>query len=165
MKGRWRWLVLLIAILAVGVVLLPVVRSPRFQKWYNPPVLLVPADDEVAEVRASLWASPVALEPIPEFVVPPEHVPVVLGWLRPLEYVSNPPIYPEHDEFGELVIRTRSGQELRLRVFWAGKNPAVVTSDGVDHFWGRGIDDEGRPRDGGSCLSNALRAANRAAKQ
>jgi hypothetical protein len=166
MKCRWRWPVLIVAIFVVSGVGLSVVRSPNFQKWYNPPVLLVPADDEVVELRASMRASQVFFEPIPEFVVPPEHVPAVLGWLRPLEYVSDPPIYPEHDELGEIVIRAaRSGQELRLRFYWAGKNPAVVTRDGMDHFWGRGVDDQGRPRDGGSCLGNAIREANKAAKR
>jgi hypothetical protein len=85
--------------------------------------MVLPADDEVAELQASLRASELGYEAIPEFVVPPEHVRVVLGWLRPPKYEPRPPISPEHDELGELVIRSRSGQELRLRFYWAGKNP------------------------------------------
>ena len=165
MKLRWRWLALVVVLLVVGGGALAVIRSPRFQKWYDPPVLILPADEEVAEVRASLRASQVGFEEIPEFVVPPEHVPAVLGWLRPPRYEPHPPIFPEYDELGAVVIRTRSGQELLLRFYWAGKNPAVVTRDGVDHFWGRGVNDEGRPCDGGVGLGNAVREAPRAAKR
>lgn len=140
MKRRWRWLALLIGVLVVGGGVLAVIASPRFQKWYNPPVLVVPADDEVSEVRASLQGAAKLGVPnvpeTPEFVVPADRVPLVMRWLRPAEYVTQPPMFPEHDELGEVRIRTRDGRELWLRFFWAGKGPVVFTADGIDFFSG-----------------------------
>jgi hypothetical protein len=91
-------------------------------------------------------------------VVPAEHVAGVLYWLRPGEYVSQPPIFPQ-DELGEIWIKTKSGREFRLRFYWAGKNPAVFTFDGTDHFWGNDEDEKGEWHDGGSRLALAVRKA------
>src|SRR6516225_8155837 len=118
-----------------------VIRTPRFQKWYRPPVAQLPNADEVTEMRASLLASELGFASIPEFVVHREHVPVILRWLQPGEYVPDPPIFPQN-ELGTIWIKTTTGRELHLRFYWAGKNPAVYTFDGIDHFWGNAEDEQ-----------------------
>lgn len=75
MRRRWLWLTFLVTLLIIGIAGVTIVRSPRFQKWYEPPALTLPADDEVAELRASLHASDFGFEETSEFVVPPEGVP------------------------------------------------------------------------------------------
>jgi hypothetical protein len=65
-------------------------------------------------------------------VVPTEHVPVIMGWLRPAEHTREPWTLSPWDELGQIVIRTRDGQELRVQFYWAGKNPAVLTPNGED---------------------------------
>lgn len=161
MKRRWRWLAFLIGGLVVGGVGVAILTSPRFQKWYNPPVLVVPADDEVSEVRASLrGVTGLGVPETPEFVVPADRVPLVMRWLRPAAYESHPPIFLDYDELGEVRIRTRDGRELRLRLFWAGKNPVVLTTDGIDFFWGASRQSEsGNWLDGGMGLAHEIREA------
>jgi hypothetical protein len=137
MRRRWRGLALVIGVLVVGGVVLAVVASPRFQKWYNPPVLAVPGDEEVIEIRASLrGVAQLGVPETPEFVVPADRVPLVMWWLRPAEDDSHPPLFPDPDELGKVCIRTRDGRELRLRFFEAGKGPVVFTADGIDFFLG-----------------------------
>ena len=156
----WRLcLALGIGITLVAVLTVAIVRTPRVQKWYSPPVLHVPADDEVVEMRASLRGSQVGFEAVPEFVVPEEHVAVILSWLRPAEYIQEAWPLDMLDELGEVAIRTRSDGELRLRFYWAGKNPAVLTADGINQFYGRGVNVEGSPVDGGIRLGKAVREA------
>lgn len=165
MKRRWRWLAIVVTVLVVGGVTLAFINSSRFQKWRNPPVLVVPADEVVVEVRASLRASQIGFEMIPEFVVPPEHVPIILAWIRPAKYIRNPWELQFLDELGEVVIGTKNGRELRMRFYEAGKNPAVITAGNEDQFYGRGIDDEGRSCDGGIGLGIAIRDAYAAFKR
>jgi len=97
-------------------------------------------------------------------VVTAEHIPAILRWLQPGEYVPNPPIFP-HDMLGEIWIKTNSGSEVRLRFYTAGKNPAVYTVDGIDHFWGSHQDEQGRWVDGGVGLGRAVRTAFDATKR
>jgi hypothetical protein len=132
----------------------------RFRKWYAPPVLALPADDEVVEMRASLRPSP-AGKAAPQFVVPADHVPLILEWLRPGEYVRAPLPLGRLDELGEVAIRTKSGRELWLWFYAAGQGPAVVVCapGGEDQFYGRGVDGEGRPVDGGLRLRKAVEDA------
>jgi hypothetical protein len=153
--------------LGIGVALfagasVAVIRTPRFQKWYHPPEMVLPADEEVAEVRASLRASQVGFEAVPEFVVPAEHVPIILGWLRPAEFIREPWRLDELEQLGEVVILARSGRHVRVRFYWSGKNPAVLNVNDADQFYGRGIDDEGAPVDGGIRLGKAIQEAYRA---
>ena len=51
---RRRWLILGVVTLLVIGAGVAITRTSRFQKWYNPPVLILPQDGEVVEVRASL---------------------------------------------------------------------------------------------------------------
>jgi hypothetical protein len=160
MKRRRLWLGYVAAVLILGGFAAGVLRSPRFQKWYEPPVLMLPADDEVAEMRASLRASEFGFRETTEFAVPPEDVPHVLHWVRPAEYVRQPPVFPGQNELGQLRISTRAGRELVLRFYWAGKNPAALSADSVDYFWGPSRQDEsGHWLDGGMGLANAVRVA------
>ena len=160
---RWRRLLgLCIGIALLAGASLAIVWMTRFQKWYRPPALDLPADEAVSEVRASLRASQVGFKAIPEFIVPAEHAPIILSWLRPAKYIRERWPLEILDELGEIVIVTRNGAELRLRFYWAGKNPAVLTINGEDQFYGRGIDDEGDPVDGGIRLGKAIREAYRA---
>ena len=166
MKRRWSWLCVVAVLPGVGCIAVVVVRSPRFQKWRNPPVFALPADGEVAEMRASLRGSQTLFDAILEFVVPPQHVPLVLDWLRPGEYIQEPWRLDLLDELGEVIIRTRDGRELRLQFFDAGKNPSVLALDGENQFYGRGgvVDFGGDPHSvaGGLGLGIAVREANKA---
>jgi hypothetical protein len=162
---RDRLLIILgVVALLVGGVTYAVLSNDRFQKWYRPPIVDLPSDEDVLEMRASLLESEVGFPHTPEFVVPRGHVPDILHWLRPGEYVPNPPIFPQQ-ELGELQIRSKSGRELHLRFYWAGKNPAVYTFDGTDYFWGNGEDEHGRWVDGGIRLGKAVQAAFEASKR
>jgi hypothetical protein len=118
--------------------------------------LLLPPDDDVIELRASLREFEGAHTSVPEFVVPPEQIATILEWLRPPKY--NTETWPLNRivELGELIIRTRSGEELRLRFYWTGKNPVVYSRDGIDQFYGKWLDNDGRGMDGGMCLYNAV---------
>lgn len=134
-------------IVAIGIVA-GITQFPSIQRTLHPPVLSILSDDEVTELRASLCESKGGIgddKPLPEFVVPEKHVPLILHWLRPAKYESRPPIFPESDELGEVVIKNRSGEEMRLRFFFAGHNPVVFTPDGVNYFygWNDGIDRSG----------------------
>jgi hypothetical protein len=162
MRQRRLCLALGIALILVTELTVTIIRTPSFQKSYRPPVLDLPADDEVVEMQASLRESWVGFEAVPEFVFPEEHVPVILSWLRPAEYIREGWRLDTLAELGEVVIRTRNGRELRLHFYWAGKNPAVLTPNGEDQFYGRGVDDEGRPVDGGIGLGKAVRDAYKA---
>jgi hypothetical protein len=151
------------ATLLIAGVVFAVVSNPRFQKWYRPPVAIVPSVDDVAEMRATLLDSQVGFQRTPEFVIPADRVGVILHWLRPGEYVSQPPIFP-HDELGEIWIQTKTGREFHLRFYSAGKNPAVYTFDGTDYFWGNAEDEQGHWVDGGIRLGKAVREAFEASK-
>jgi hypothetical protein len=151
--------VFIVAGIIVLTALLFVIANGRpMWTWFRPPVAGLPNADEVAEMRASLLEGPVGFPRTPEFIVPADHVPVILGWLWPGDYDAKPPIFP-HDELGEILIKTKTGRELRLRFYWAGKNPAVYTFDGSDYFWGNGEDEQGKWVDGGGQLCKAIRAA------
>ena len=161
---RRRWLIFGVVTLLVIGVGVAITRTSRFQKWYNPPVLVLPQDGEVVEVRASLRNFQDVFSAVPEFRVPTDHVPDILGWLRPADYNRKSRL-DRIDELGEVVIRTRVGEEFRLRFYWTGKNGVVFTRDGVDQFYGRGRNDSGASIDGGYTLCNAVRRASEAANK
>jgi hypothetical protein len=164
-RNRFLLILGVVALLTAGV-FYAVTSSGRFQKWYRPPIADLPSEDDVTEMRASLLEWGIGLRGwprTPEFVVPAEHVPVILHWLRPGEYVPNPPIF-SHDELGTIWIKTKGGKELHLRFFWAGHNPVVYTFDGDDHFWGEAEDQQGMYL-GGIGLGNAVRAASKASEK
>jgi hypothetical protein len=156
MRRRRAVLVLGVAVLLTAGVGLAV----RYRKLYAPPVLALPADDEVVEMRASFRRAP-AGKAVPPFVVPADHVPRILEWLRPGEYVRGPLPLGPLDEWGEVAIRTKAGRELWLWFYSAGRGPAVIVCDpdGRGQFHGRGVDSEGRPVDGGLRLRKAVEDA------
>lgn len=160
---RRRWLIFGVVTLLVIGAGVAITRTSRFQKWYNPPVLILPQDGEVVEVRASLRDFQGIFTAVPEFRVPTDHVPDILGWLRPADYNRKPWPLNRIDELGEVVIRTRVGEEFRLRFYWTGKNGVVFTRDGVYQFYGCGQNDSGAWIDGGQTLCNAVRRASEAA--
>jgi hypothetical protein len=169
MRRRWILLVLLVGSAAVALTVV-LVRSPRFQKWYRPPVLVLPEADEIAEMRArafhvEAWPWTEATQ---EFVVPPAHVPHLLHWLRPSQYAgyefsvnADNPIYPVSCE---ILIRTQSRLELRLVCREWGKNPVAFTPNGEDYFLGDAVDEDGRYI-GGIGLHIAVRNAHDAARR
>jgi hypothetical protein len=151
------------AVLVIGVAVLlaaGVDLAVRYRKRCYPPVLALPVDDEVVEMRASFRLAP-AGKAVPQFVVPDGHVPLILEWLRPGEYVREPLPLDRLDELGEVAIRTKSGRELWLWFYAAGQGPALIVCDpgGEGQFYGRGADGEGRPVDGGLRLRKAVEDA------
>jgi len=130
-------LLMLVAVLSlVGVTAAWVIRVPPFRKHREPQDLTIPPDAEVSEVRISLSKHCFGQDrPIDEFVVPKEHIPVIMGWLRPSAYVREP-WRLDLLAGGEAVIKTIDGREARVRFYDAGVNPAVLTTEGVDQFYG-----------------------------
>lgn len=127
-------------------------------------MLIIPADVEVAEVRASVRGADYEKWLVPEFAVPEEHIPVILGWLRPVEHIVEPWRLDWLSQWGEVTIVTRSGSNLRLRFYDAGSNPAVITENGVDQFWAADYSGDGRFY-GSRGMFLAVRAAYRASKK
>lgn len=159
MNRRWVWATVMFALVVFGVVALLVVCSPWLQREFGPPVLALPADDEVAEVRASPRKSEIGFPETPEFVVPARHVSNLISTLRPAEYVRQPWALERLEQLGEVVIRTRDGGELRIRFFDAGHNPAILTVDGETQFYGMTVGDFG-----GVSLAKAVRDASLASR-
>ncbi len=147
-------------VLGVAVLLAVALLAGGLHRRFFPPGLPLPADDEVAAMRASLRPSR-AGKAVPPFIVPTDHVPRILEWLRPGEHVPGPLPPGALDELGEVVIQTKSGRVLWLWYYSAGQGPAVIvcTPDGEDQFRGRGVDGEGRPVDGGLRLRKAVEGA------
>src|SRR5205085_4892389 len=111
---------LAVSALLLAVVIVVLVRTPRLQEWVSPPVLDLPGDDQVIEVRASLREFR-GLAALPEFTVPPAMAARVGGWLRPTRYVPNPePLAPD-DLIGEVRVRSNAGHEIRLEFYWTGR--------------------------------------------
>jgi hypothetical protein len=167
-KRRQVILVIVAFVIVAGTaIVVEVIRSPQVQKRLHPPVLVIPSDEEVTEVRASLrdtFGDHPGFAPVPEFVVPAEHVSNILGRLRPAEYARNPPILPGQEPFAEVIIRTQDNRELRLLCFWTGHNPVAFTVDRVDYFYGR--HDRGPPAiDGGAQLGLAIETASKSARK
>src|SRR4051812_36555266 len=80
------------------------------------PPLELPAADQVAEMRISVpRVEGFAAGPIPEFVVPPEHVPKILFWLLPAEpdrySVSGGVDSGAHFHVADIFVRTTDGRE------------------------------------------------------
>jgi hypothetical protein len=155
---RRRLLILGVAALVAFAVWVAITRTSRYPFWYKPPVIALPNDDDVAELRASLrghsdWAA------VPEFTVPVGHVPRVLDILRPGDFCRDGSWLSPHCELGEVVIRTRAGEEMRLRFYWTGKNPVVFTADGAHQYFGNSRNPDGSWMDGGIALYTCLKAA------
>jgi hypothetical protein len=169
MRRQRSLLFVVAALILTGGFAVAIARSPRFQKWCNPPILALPLDGEVTEMRAGLYGSQALFDSIPEFVVPPDHVPVILGLLRPGKYIQEPWQLDLLNQLGEVVLRSSNGRETRLRFFDAGKNPAVLTLDGENQFYGRGgiVDFGGDPHSvaGGLSLGIAVREAYKASRR
>src|SRR5262249_17728161 len=98
MRHRCMWLAIGIGLVLASALAVAITRTPSFRRGSRPPTLAAPPDEEVVEVRASLREAEIGFRETPEFVVPAEHVPLVLRWLRPPRYVPRPPIFPEKDE-------------------------------------------------------------------
>ncbi len=151
------------ACLAVGVAVLLTTGAAlavRLHQRDSPPVLALPAAEEVAEMRASFRLAP-AGRVIDQFVVPADHVPRILEYLRPAEHVREPLPLGRLGELGEVAIRTKAGRVLWLWFYSAGQGPVIIVCDpyGEDQFYGRGADGEGRPVDGGLRLRKAVEDA------
>src|SRR5688572_29979260 len=131
------------------------------------PVLELPAADQIAEMRASApRIEDFRTDPIPEFVVPTEHVSKILFWLSPCD----PDRFSVHQgvergmyfHVADVLIRTKGGRELRLRCHDWGKNPVAFTPNGKDYYQGRNVDEAGRGIAGGGRLYNAIKDAHQA---
>ena len=147
--------------LGVGLLLVSatatfVLRTPHYQKRREPQALVIPPAAEVSELRIHLSAHCFGFKPIANLVVPREHVSAILGWLRPSEHIREP---WRLDQLvgGEAIIKTRDGKEMSVRFYDAGVNPAVLTANGVDQFYGP--DFQGETRYGAIGFADAIRAA------
>ena len=107
--------------------------------------------------------------PIPEFVIPPEHVLNVLFWLLPGEHtkhVSSGVDSGAYFHVADIVIRTKDGNELRLRCHDWGCNPVAFTANGKDYYLGHSGDENGQHGqagiDGGVKVYNAIKKAHEA---
>jgi hypothetical protein len=112
------------------------------------------------------------MKPMPEFVVPPEHVPKILFWLAPVE----PDRFSVHQgvergmyvHVADVLIRTKDGRELRLRCHDWGCNPVAFTPNGKDYYQGHSGDEKGEhPEgciDGGMRLYSVIEAAHKASQ-
>jgi hypothetical protein len=130
-----RRLLIVVGVIVVAIVLLlgAILSPPQFLKR---PTLILPEAGEVAEMRASLRKLDSDREEVPEFVVPTEHVPRILRWLRPTEYDPRQRDGPHLDELGSIRIWSKSGDEVSIRFYSFGVNPAVLTANGADYFGG-----------------------------
>ncbi len=105
--------------------------------------------------------------PIPEFGVPPEHIPKILFWLLPAEpdrfSVSDGVDRGIHFHVADVLIRTKDGRELRLRCHDWGCNPVAFTPNGKDYYLGHSGDEQGNHGqagiDGGVKLYKAIEKA------
>jgi hypothetical protein len=167
---RRKWLLVLgLLIVTVTALAIVIVRTPRFQKWYRPPVFVLPAADEVAEMRASLNHREFTDgPPVPEFVVPAEHVPAILAELQPAESLRDfsAKQFEFYGQMGEITIRTKAGGVVHLRWCWWGKNPVAFTPNGEDYFLGRRVDENGHlVGDGGMRLYSVVQKAREVARR
>jgi hypothetical protein len=109
-------------------------------------------------------------KPIPEFVVPSEHIPKILFWLLPGEpdrySVSGGVESGIYFHVADIVIHTKDGRELRLRCHDWGCNPVAFTPNGKDYYLGHSGDEKGEHGqagiDGGARLYNAIKKAHEA---
>lgn len=135
------------------------------------PALNLPTADQIVEMRVSApgqegWD----MEAIPEFVVAAEYVPKILFWLSPAEpdrfSVSRGVERGIHFHVADIVIRTKDGDELRLRCHDWGCNPVAFTANGKDYYLGHSGDEKGNvPEgciDGGMKLYTAIKKAHQA---
>jgi hypothetical protein len=106
-------------------------------------------------------------KPVIEFIVPPEHVSKILFWLLPAEpdgySVSGGVERGIYFHVADIVIRTKDGNELRLRCHDWGCNPVVFTPNGKDYYQGNSGDENGNHGqagiDGGVMLYQAIQKA------
>jgi hypothetical protein len=161
------WIVFLLTLFG-----LVVLGTAWLRKQTHPPVCELPSADQILEMRASL--SPVwDTERVPEFVVPPEHIPNILFWLIPGKYVGDFFVggvdQGFYFEVAEIVMRTKDGAELRLRCHDWGCNPVAFTANGKDYFLGQsGYENGQQPErgiDGGVRLYLAIKDAHKALRK
>lgn len=164
-RGRGVSLVLSVGVLLTAGMPLALTHMPRLQKRYNPPALILPAENEVIEMRASLREFKGRFQEIPEFEVPAGFVPGILAWIQPGVRTSDRWALHAQDELGEVFIRTHDGRDLRLRFYWAGTNPPVLTPNGKDTYWGRGVNHDGYAIDGGMRLGYEVKSAHEASRR
>jgi hypothetical protein len=141
---------------------------------HSAPALELPAADQIAEMRVRVPSvEGFGAQPIPEFVVPPEHVPKILFWLSPAEpdrySVSQGVERGIYFHVADVLICTKDGSELRLRCYDWGCNPVAFTGNGRDYYLGhvgteRGEVPEGCI-DGGANLYRVIEAAHGARRK
>jgi hypothetical protein len=142
----------IVILAAIGAV---IIQISVFQKRREPPVLQLPADEEVAEMRASLLEFRGLRPAVPEFVVPKDRVAGILQWLRPAEAARYPTPFQPIDEMGMVVIRVQDGRELRLRFYWTGQSAVMFTPNDIDQYEGS-VEGNGDFFDGGMRLRGLI---------
>jgi hypothetical protein len=129
MRKRTKWILVLLIVLATG----PLAVSAGWwllRERGEPQTVYFPADEEVAEVTASLTGTHKLTSVVPEFTVPAEYVPRILAPFRPAKKHD---YSAELDEFtmARLVIRTKAGQTITITVPNSDKNKLCYRLDGI----------------------------------
>jgi hypothetical protein len=102
------------------------------------PVVSLP-DAEAIEcitARVNDLRDNMGIRPVPEFVVPREHFPILLSVLTPAErnerlqrqVKPHPEIFPT---IGHLTIATKQGKDIRIDYYFVGQSPLVFAVDGM----------------------------------
>jgi hypothetical protein len=94
-------------------------------------VVNLPTEEEIDTISARLDdANDVIREPIPEFTIPRDHVPLILAALNPVEKSDYPAVWDERT-LGHLTITTKTGRQIHIAFCFAGHNPLCYSVDGV----------------------------------
>ena len=102
--------------------------SPSLRDTYE-----IPSNEQIETLECKLMHSPQELGDIPAFTVPRESYDLILDHFRPNDPVERI-YYLPNDVLGELKIKKREGQQLRITWYFTGKESIVFSPDG-DNFW------------------------------
>jgi hypothetical protein len=123
---------LIICLLATAV--LVVLFASLGQLIWNrnkPDEITLPDEREVVSIRAVAHGDLMGMESTPEFAVPQEYIPVILGILNPAKTPAGVPESWFDPPFVDLQIAVRSGRVIKIQIGWSGQNPLCFIVDGV----------------------------------
>jgi len=148
-----------IGLALIAAAALALAEWPRFWAWYRPPRVELPAPEQIARMRAVVWAagSRGKLESdVPWFDVPPPVARRIWRRFEPNEFVIRPAVEPSAP-LGELIATTEDGRVTDLHFYEAGSDELIFTTDGSHFFRANPRDDIGSSLGGGLFLAGTLR--------